>query len=611
MAATHVRPHATDEDRARYRRRDHANIEAMQNLVIAEIAQRAADAYSAAQPQDETPPDFTMLANVRHLVSALQGAHGGGAVAFEEFTRDYLTIGKQLQYTGTEIAIRARVRRSVDDLLAWQRLVGYELFAVVKGGAIIAHAPDGTPIRKGSTFIDNLKPHADAAVLRARVSEEWKTHPGRALVAQVAPMLEALPKLKVEAAPVKQSTPKPLDQYEQESEAAVERMVEARADKIEQRGGDADLWLEKLELKISRMRQSRKRTERARRDHAALSIFDDESRPTPTDSSAEAPTDGEPESAGLCNKNVTQVNSESAPAQEVTESPIREIADFERVSMLEAALFWLSQGLRLFPLHSVFDGICTCPLGSECKNAGKHPLTRHGLKDATTDERQIRLWWTEHPHANIGAAMGGELRLFAVDSDPRHGGDASLYDLTEVHGLEWLNTLNIGTGSNGDHFWLHYPEDVEIRNSSNRLGPGLDIRGEGGYVVLPPSLHASGRRYRLKNTTMTQPAPAWLIEALTRTPDEQPAVVVDFQERKDRKVSGGIIPEGERNETVFRVGCAIWGKGDAVDLVDLAAQLRDVNAQRCSPPLADAEIAQIAASITRYPRGVPIQEGAA
>ena len=168
------------EEYARWRRRDHANIEAMQNLCIARIA---------ADTGVEMPP------NVRHLISAIQGAHGGGEVAYEEFARDYLSIGKQLQFTGTDEAVRARVRRWVDDLISWQHACGYEMFAIHKGGDVIGYRSDGSPIRKKTVFIDQLKPKADEAVHLARKSDEWKRHPGKALEAQVASLLKNLPKI--------------------------------------------------------------------------------------------------------------------------------------------------------------------------------------------------------------------------------------------------------------------------------------------------------------------------------------------------------------------------------------------------------------------------------
>jgi hypothetical protein len=228
MSAAHAYQNDKAEEYARWRRRDHANIEAMQNLVIASIA---------AESGVEMPP------NVRALISALQGAHGGGAVAFEPFSRDYLTIGAQLQFTGTSEAVRQRVRRWVDDLLRWQRDAGRELFCVVKGGEIIGQHEDGTPIRKPTTFIDNLKPKADEAAQRARASEQWKgnpakgvkAHPGLALAAQVERLKQELPELRPEAegasAP-KVSKPLPVDLYEKRSEEAIAKALEETADQI-------------------------------------------------------------------------------------------------------------------------------------------------------------------------------------------------------------------------------------------------------------------------------------------------------------------------------------------------------------------------------------------
>jgi hypothetical protein len=604
---------ATPEERARWRRRVHANYEAMINLVIDEIVRCAAVAYAAAQPEDDKPPDFQMPAHVRCLLSALMGTHGGGTVPFEEFTRSYLRIGQQLQFTGTDTAIRARVRRWLDDLLAWQRLVGYELISVVKGGEIVGYEKDSTPIRKSSTFINNFLPHADDGVMRARASELWRSNPGDALAAQAASVLKALPRLTPQSANVpKDTSPLPLDKYEQQREERLLAQLEEAAERIEQRGGEGWEFVDRFAMLAARLANSLRKTEPARRDAAALSIFETEQADDSAwDEAERAHLEAKADRAGLCNKNVTQAPPQTTPAQEVTDPPICTIADFEALSLPQAALFWAGQGIPVFPLYGVADGVCDCREGSECKSPGKHPLTRNGLKDATTNKRQIKLWWTQHPHANISGAMGGEMRLLAVDIDPKHGGDATLYDLTEAHGPEWLDTLNTQTGSKGDHFIFNYPHDVELKNSAGKLGPGIDTRAEGGYIVLPPSVHASGRRYRLKNTTATREAPAWLIEALTRTPEQTPSVVVDFQERRERK-SGGVIAEGERNERVFKVGCALWGHGEAADVTDLHVQLLQVNAERCSPPLADAEVAQIAASIAaRYVRGVPIQEGAA
>ncbi len=271
---------------------------------------------------------------------------------------------------------------------------------------------------------------------------------------------------------------------------------------------------------------------------------------------------------------------------------------------------WAGPGFLILPNHTGSGGVCSCGRGAECRTPGKHPRIKEWEKAATTDATQIARWWQKWPRANIGAAMGGAQRLVVVDVDPKSGGNASLHDLAAAHGDEWLNTLHVETGSRGSHFYFFYPETVELRNSASKIAPGIDIRGEGGQVILPPSRHASGRRYALTTAAEIKPAPAWLIDELTRPPDQKPSVVVDFQERNVRAVGGGIIPEKTRNDSIFRIGCAIWGKGQAEDLTDLHAQLLQVNAERCSPPLDDAEVTQIVGSINRYPRGLPVPKGA-
>lgn len=282
---------------------------------------------------------------------------------------------------------------------------------------------------------------------------------------------------------------------------------------------------------------------------------------------------------------------------------------------LPYALDMAAQGLAVFPVYGCTDGVCHCPKGSECRSAGKHPipaLTPRGVKNATTDAATIRRWFTKDPHANLAWAMGGPLRLIGVDVDPRSGGDASLCDLVEAHGDDWLETFTVRTGSLGTHFIFRLPEGVESHRA--KLAPGVDLKAEGGYLVAPPSVHASGRKYEVGKNVYIAEAPAWLIEELTRAEGEAPRVPVNFQAYRDRKVTSGgpVIVEGERNERLFRVGCALWGKGEVGSRSDLLQELMRVNSERVSPPLESNEVYKIVDSIAgRYPLGVPIQEGAA
>jgi hypothetical protein len=155
-----------------------------------------------------------------------------------------------------------------------------------------------------------------------------------------------------------------------------------------------------------------------------------------------------------------------------------------------AALFYPRRyGWRVFPLHSIAHGACTCGK-PKCSSPGKHPRTRRGVKDATTDATTITGWWARWPDANIGVATGSG--LVVIDIDPAHGGDKSFSAAVARLG-DLGPTRMCRTGSGGRH--LYYSTGTRIPCSQGRLGPGIDVRGEDGYVVAPPSLHISGRRY--------------------------------------------------------------------------------------------------------------------
>jgi hypothetical protein len=122
-------------------------------------------------------------------------------------------------------------------------------------------------------------------------------------------------------------------------------------------------------------------------------------------------------------------------------------------------------------------------------------MTDEGFRDATTDPEVIRAWWTRHPTANIGMATGSGSGLLVIDVDLDKGGFESLAALIHRY-KEWPDTPTVRTGGGGIHFYFRFPEDAEIRNDVGRkLGPGIDVRGEGGYVLLPPSVHAKRRAY--------------------------------------------------------------------------------------------------------------------
>jgi Bifunctional DNA primase/polymerase, N-terminal/Primase C terminal 1 (PriCT-1) len=167
--------------------------------------------------------------------------------------------------------------------------------------------------------------------------------------------------------------------------------------------------------------------------------------------------------------------------------------------------------------------------------------------------------------------------------------------------------LTFKTGSGGFHFLFQYPAKQVLRNSAGEVGPGVDTRGEGGYIVLPPSLHASGNLYHVYRAAPVIPAPNWLLEVFRPKPDaRRPANFQATACDTSRAFSGGTtIVEGERNERLFRIGCAMWGKGQVGSRGELLERLMEVNLQRVSPPLDSGEVWRIAESVSRYPLVVP------
>ena len=234
---------------------------------------------------------------------------------------------------------------------------------------------------------------------------------------------------------------------------------------------------------------------------------------------------------------------------------------------LSFALRYAKFGWLVFPVHSMRDSACTC--GSKtCGSPAKHPQTRHGLKDATTDPKQITDWWSRSPESNIGVRTGENSGIVVVDIDPRHGGDKSMEELMERFG-SIPETVESVTGGGGRHLVFQHP-CRPISNRANVL-PGIDLRGDDGYIVAPPSSHASGNPYAWKDghdpfNRQPIPMPAWLLELVEtrQSTNDIGRVAVSADDahcERDRLTEdatlyiAGVrgVSEGERNSTAFSV----------------------------------------------------------
>lgn len=205
------------------------------------------------------------------------------------------------------------------------------------------------------------------------------------------------------------------------------------------------------------------------------------------------------------------------------------------VTHLEAALALVEKGIPVLPVHAMRHGRCSCG-DSKCgrKNAAKHPigqLVPHGLKDATTDAATVRRWWRAYPDANIAIPTGPASGRWVLDvdshEDPGKDGRNSLRGLEAEFG-PLPETIRNVTGGSGQHIHFRYPDGAKVPNSASALAPGLDGRGDGGYVLMVPSettgLYLYTARFSPSDVALAD-APAWLLERVRekpRTPRPEP-----------------------------------------------------------------------------------------
>ena len=249
----------------------------------------------------------------------------------------------------------------------------------------------------------------------------------------------------------------------------------------------------------------------------------------------------------------------------------------------DAALAYSEMGWSVFPLVP----------------RGKVPAVHNGVKDATTDPEQIVAWWTRNPDCNVAIATGSHSGgLIVVDMDEHSDTGVSGYESMR----EWMRdnvaistTVISTTGGGGHHMLLHASRP--IGNRVNVL-PSVDIRGENGYIVAPPSIHASGRTYEWEISpfdTRIQEAPPELLDLITgpksTTRSGTPEFTID-----------GVVAEGKRNDTMFRLACSLQGKG-LTDTAILAA-VQAENKSKCKPPLSDSELSNIVSSALSHHKGM-------
>ena len=286
--------------------------------------------------------------------------------------------------------------------------------------------------------------------------------------------------------------------------------------------------------------------------------------------------------------------------------------------LVEVALRYAEHGWPVLPLHTPQRRGCSCT-ATDCGSAGKHPRTSRGVHDASTDPDQIQAWWTRWPQANLGVATGATSRLVVLDIDLPDG-PASLARLEADHGA-LPQTCEQRTGSGGRQLLFAHPGEA-VRNRS-RLLPGIDLRADGGYIVVPPSVHATGSRYQWRGRIPPAELPGWLLALLdrSRTPAvgvvEMAAPTLPTDGPQQRYVAAALrrelaslaaAVEGSRNDTLNRAAFNLGQLAGAglIDRDHVAAELEQAAARTGlgSPEIRRTIASGLAAGL-KHPRTPP------
>jgi putative DNA primase/helicase len=266
------------------------------------------------------------------------------------------------------------------------------------------------------------------------------------------------------------------------------------------------------------------------------------------------------------------------------------------IDLLTAALRYAALGVSVVPVHSIKDGgWCSCKDGKSCTSPGKHPRTPHGIRDATRDPAEIESFWAKWPDANIGIATGRASGIAVIDIDPRNGGLETFENLEADLGTLPKTPIAL-TGGNGAHLIFNLPP-VSVRKSA--AGTGVDVLGDGCMIVAPPSGHVSGERYSWEQGLSPDDIrPADLPRKwLERLGGGKATPVVPAAS------SAGAISQGQRNTHLTSVAGGLRRSG--LSQTAMTAALKAENVATCNPPLDEAEVEKIAASVARYPLAAP------
>ena len=267
-------------------------------------------------------------------------------------------------------------------------------------------------------------------------------------------------------------------------------------------------------------------------------------------------------------------------------------------------------GFSVLPIHTIRNGACSCG-NPNCPSPGKHPRTRNGVKDASNDPEVVEHWAQNFPDANVAIATGDAFGFFALDVDLKSGGPENLAKLEAEHGPLPATVEEI-TGGGGRHLLFRSTgQPVKNRTGAGAILPGVEIKGDGGYLTVAPSRHVSRRRYEwvpghAPGEISIAEAPEWLLALVFQ--DKKAAQKPTDKMRQSPAFEGSeaLILEGSRNQSLASLAGRLRRQG--FEESEVAAALLGINANRCKPPLQDEDVLRIASSICRYPRAYALTD---
>jgi predicted P-loop ATPase len=249
--------------------------------------------------------------------------------------------------------------------------------------------------------------------------------------------------------------------------------------------------------------------------------------------------------------------------------------------------------LRIFPLHGILPGpACTCALGAACKSIGKHPMVRWRNYDENS----------RGPSGGYGIQTGQFNHILVVDLDVKAGKDGVAALLALAAGRPIPDTLSVLTPSGGVHLYFRLPPNTYIPTSHSVLGPGIDVQGEGSYVVGPGSPHRSGGVYQEQPAPLVDP-PAWLLALVVRAPEPERPLATTHRTVEPSSPAGvravawaraylaGAEPaiEGQGGSNrLFHACCHLMYSALPLDV--LRQLVEEVYNPRCEPPWSTEEI---------------------